>query len=134
MTKENNQIVGTGRKEDKEHHRDIINENEVTDRVNAIDNDSSKSVESFLEDFRRFKKWFLAEVNVFKKQLLKSYTTDNIDKSNNSDRLIIEHTSIQNNLQHYTKMLTMHLLKKTLTIVKIIHRLKAVTSIQKARN
>ena len=35
---------------------------------------------------------------------------------------------------HYTKMLTMHLLKKTLTIVKIIHRLTAVTSIQKARN
>ena len=33
------------------------------------------------------------------------------------------HTSIQNNLQHYTKILTMHLLKKALTIVKIIHRL-----------
>ena len=47
LTKENNQIVGTGRKEDKEHHRDIINENEVTDRVNAMDNDSSKSEEIF---------------------------------------------------------------------------------------
>ena len=47
MTKENNQIVGTGRKEDKEHHRDMINENEITDRVNAIDNDSSKSEEIF---------------------------------------------------------------------------------------
>ena len=29
------------------------------------------------------------EVNVFKKQLLRSYTTDNVNKSNNSDRLII---------------------------------------------
>ena len=47
LTKENNQIVGTGRKEDKEHHRDMINENEVSDRVNAIDNDSSKSEEIF---------------------------------------------------------------------------------------
>ena len=32
---------------------------------------------------------FFAEVNVFKKQLLTSYTTDNVNKSNNSDRLII---------------------------------------------
>ena len=47
-----------------------------------------KSEENFLEDFRTFKKTFLAEVNVFKKQLLRSYTTDNVNKSNNSDRLI----------------------------------------------
>ena len=32
---------------------------------------------------------FFAEVNVFKKQLLTSYTTDNVNKSNDSDRLII---------------------------------------------
>ena len=32
---------------------------------------------------------FLAEVNVFKKQLITSYTTDSVNKSNNSDRLII---------------------------------------------
>ena len=70
LTRESNLIVGTGSKEDKEYHRDVINENEVTDRVNAIDNDSSKSQESFLEDFRAFTKSFLAEVNVFKKQLL----------------------------------------------------------------
>ena len=97
MNKESNLIVGTGSKEDKEYHRDIIienevtdrvNENEVTDRVNAIDNDSSKSEGSFLEDFRTFNKSFLAEVNVFKKQLLTLYTTDNVNKSNNSDRLI----------------------------------------------
>ena len=56
LNKESNEIFGTGSKEDKEYHRDIINENEVTDRVNAIDNDSSKSVESFSEDFRRFTK------------------------------------------------------------------------------
>ena len=61
----------------------------VTARVNAINNDSSKSEESFLEDFQTFKKSFLAKVNVFKKQLLTSYTTDNVNKSNNSDRLII---------------------------------------------
>ena len=67
LNKESNEIVGTGSKEDKEYYRDIINKNEVTDRVNAIDNDPSKSEESFLEDFRTFKKSFLAEVNVFKK-------------------------------------------------------------------
>ena len=43
----------------------------------------------FLEDFRTFKKTFLAEVNGLKKQLLRSYTTSNVNKSNNSDRLII---------------------------------------------
>ena len=75
LNKENNLIVITGSKEDKED--------------NAIDNDSSKSEESFLGDFRTFKKSFLAEVNVFKKQLLTSYTTDNVNKSNNLDRLII---------------------------------------------
>ena len=85
-----NLIVGTGSKKDKEYHRgDIINENEVADRVNAIDNDSSRSKESFLEDFRTFKKSFLAKANFFKKQLLTSYTADNVNKSNNSDRLII---------------------------------------------
>ena len=89
LNKESNLIVGTGSKEDKEYHRDIINENEVTERVNAIDNDSSKSKESFLEDFRTFKKSFLAEVNVLKKQLLTSHTTNKVNKSNNSDRLII---------------------------------------------
>ena len=43
----------------------------------------------FLEDFWTFKKMLLAEANVFTKQLLRSYTTDNVNKSNNSDRLII---------------------------------------------
>ena len=89
LNKESNLIVGTGSKKDKEYHRDIINENEVADRVNAIDNDSSRSDESFLEDFRTFKKSFLREVNVFKKRWLTSYTADNVTKSNNSDRLII---------------------------------------------
>ena len=107
LNKESNEIVDTGSKEDKEYHRDIINENEVTDRVNenevtdrvneneatdrvnAIVNDSSKSEESFFEDFRTFKKSFLAEVNVFKKQLLTSNTKDNVNKSTNSDRVII---------------------------------------------
>ena len=98
LNKESNEIVGTGSKEDKEYHRDIINENKVTDRVNkikvtdrvnAIVNDSRKSEESFFEDFRTFKKTFLAEVNVFKKQLLTSNTKDNVDKSTNSDRVII---------------------------------------------
>ena len=89
LNKESSLIVGTESKEDKEYHCDIINENEVTDRVNAIHNDFSESAESFLEDFRTFKKSFFAEVNVFMKQLLASYTTDNVNKSNNSDRLII---------------------------------------------
>ena len=84
-----NQTVGTGSKEDTEYNRDIINGNEVNNRVNAVDNDSSKYEEIFLEDFRTFKQLFLAEVNVFKKQLITSYTTDNVNKSNNSDRLII---------------------------------------------
>ena len=61
LNKESNLIVGTGSKEDKEYHRHIINENEVTDRVNAIDNNSRKSEEIFLEDFWTFKKSFLAE-------------------------------------------------------------------------
>ena len=56
MNKESNIIVGTGSKEDKEYHHDIINENEVTERPNAIDNHSSKSEEMFLEDFRTFEK------------------------------------------------------------------------------
>ena len=89
LNKESNEIVGTGSKEDKQYHHDIINENEVTDRVNAFDNDSSKSEESFLGDFRTFKKSFLAQVNVFKRQLLTSYSTDNVNKSNNSDSFII---------------------------------------------
>ena len=37
LNKVSNEIAGTGSKEDNEYHRDIINENEVTDRVNAID-------------------------------------------------------------------------------------------------
>ena len=61
LNKESNLIVGTGSKEDEEYHRHIINENEVTVRVNAIDNNSRKSEESFLEDFWTFKKSFLAE-------------------------------------------------------------------------
>ena len=89
LNKESNEIAGIGIKKDKEQHGDVINENQVTDRVNAIDNDSSKSEESFLEDFRTFKNSFFAEVNVFEKQLLTSYTTNNVNKSNNSDRLII---------------------------------------------
>ena len=47
LNKESNEIVETGSKEDKEYHRDIINENVVTDRVNAIDNDSSRPEEVF---------------------------------------------------------------------------------------
>ena len=89
LNKESNLTVGTGSKEDKEYYRNIINENEVTERVNAIDNDFSKSEESFLEDFRTFKKSFLVKVNVFKKHLLTSHIKDNVNKSNNSDRLII---------------------------------------------
>ena len=48
LNKESSLIVGTESKEDKEYHRDIINENEVTERLNTIDN----------EDFRTFKKSF----------------------------------------------------------------------------
>ena len=48
LNKESNLIIGTRSKEDKEYHRDIINENEVTERLNTIDN----------EDFRTFKKSF----------------------------------------------------------------------------
>ena len=89
LNKESNEIVGTGSKEDNEYHRDIINENVVTDRVNAIDNDSSRSEEVFQKIFRHLKKSFFSKVNIFKKQLLTSYTTDNVNKSNDSDRLII---------------------------------------------
>ena len=89
LNKESNLFAGAGSKEDKEYHRDIMNENEVTNSVNAIDNDSRTSEERFLEDFRTFEKSFLAEVNVFNKQLLTSYTEDNVNKSNNSHRLII---------------------------------------------
>ena len=48
LNKESNLIVGTRSKEDKEYHRDIINENEITERLNTIDN----------EDFQTFKKSF----------------------------------------------------------------------------
>ena len=48
LNKESNLIVGTRSKEDKEYHRDIINENEITERLNTVDN----------EDFRTFKKSF----------------------------------------------------------------------------
>ena len=58
LNKESNEIVGTGSKEDKEYQRDIINENEVTDGINAIDNNSRKPKESFLEDFRTCKTLF----------------------------------------------------------------------------
>ena len=88
LTKESNEIVGTGSKENKEYYRDDINENEVTDRVNAIDNDSSKSGEIFLKDFRTFKKSFLTEVNVLKKQFLTSCPMVNVNKSNKLDRMI----------------------------------------------
>ena len=44
---------------------------------------------SLKKDFQTFKKSFFAEVNVFKKQLLTSYTTDNVSKSKIPDRLII---------------------------------------------
>ena len=69
LNKESKLIIGTACKEDKEYHLDNINENEVSNRVNGIDNDSDKSEESLLEDFGTFKNSFLAEVNVFKKQL-----------------------------------------------------------------
>ena len=58
LNKESNEIVGTGSKEDKEYQRHIINENEVTDGINAIDNDSRKPKERFLEDFRTCKTLF----------------------------------------------------------------------------
>ena len=51
LKKESNLIVGTGSKKNKEYHCDIRNENKVTERVNAIDNDSRKSEENV---FRRF--------------------------------------------------------------------------------
>ena len=51
LKKEITLIIGPGSKEDKEYYCDIINENEFTERVNVIDNDSSKSEENF---FRRF--------------------------------------------------------------------------------
>ena len=41
LNKESNLIVDTGSKKDKEYHCDIIDKNKVTERVNAIDNDSS---------------------------------------------------------------------------------------------
>ena len=47
LNKESNLIVGIGSKGNKEYHHDIVNENQVINRVNAIDNDSSKSEESF---------------------------------------------------------------------------------------
>ena len=53
-----NEIVGTRGKEDKEYHHDIGNANEVTNRINAIDNDSSKSEESFWKIFGRIKTSF----------------------------------------------------------------------------
>ena len=59
MKKESNLIIGTGNKEEKEYRRDIINENEFTERVNAIDNDSNKSEEKFFQKiFRYLKKRF----------------------------------------------------------------------------
>ena len=75
LNKESNLIVVTGSKEDEEYCHSIINEHEVTEWVNATDNDSSKSEESTLEDFGAFKKSFLAEVNVFK---LLTYTSDSV--------------------------------------------------------
>ena len=48
LNKESNLIVSTRSKEDKEYHHDIINENEITERLNTVDN----------EDFRTFKKSF----------------------------------------------------------------------------
>ena len=47
-----------------------------------MDNDSSKSKESFVEDFWVFKKSFFTDVNVFNHQLLTPYVTDNVKKSN----------------------------------------------------
>ena len=44
FNKECNQIFHTESKEDKEYHRDTINETEVTERKNAIENDSSKGL------------------------------------------------------------------------------------------
>ena len=65
LNKESNLIVGTGSKEDKEYHRDIIDENEVTNRVNAINNDFSKSEENFLEHFRPFEKSLFGRCKFF---------------------------------------------------------------------
>ena len=50
LNKEINLTVSNGSKEDKEYHCDIINSNEVTDRVNAIVIDSSKSEGSYLKN------------------------------------------------------------------------------------
>ena len=94
LNKENKLIVRTGRKENKEYHYVIINENKITESVNAINNDLSKFKESFREDFRTFEKSSFTEINIFRQQLLTSYATDNVNesnvnKSNNSGRLII---------------------------------------------
>ena len=59
FNKECNQIVAGGSKEDNEYYHDTINENGVTQRINAIENDSSKSAESILEDFGNLKNRFL---------------------------------------------------------------------------
>ena len=82
MNKGNKLIVRAGRKENKEYHYVIINENEITESVNAINNDSSKFKESFREDFWTFEKSSFAEVNIFRQQLLTSYATDNHNESN----------------------------------------------------
>ena len=72
----------------------MVEENEVTESVNAIDNDSGNSKECFGEDFRTFKKSLFAQVNVFKYKLLTSYAPynvklkSNVNKLNNSDRLL----------------------------------------------
>ena len=45
--KKKNLILGTGSIEDKEYHHGIINDNEIIERVDAINTDSSESEESF---------------------------------------------------------------------------------------
>ena len=45
--KKKNLILGPGSIEDKEYHHGIINDNEIIERVDAINTDSSESEESF---------------------------------------------------------------------------------------
>ena len=58
LNKENNLIVVTGSKEDEEYCHNIINENEVTERVNAIDNDSVSLRKVFWKIFGHLKNHF----------------------------------------------------------------------------
>ena len=95
LNKESNEIVGTGSKEDKEYHRDIINENKVTDRVNKIkvadrvnenevtdrvsenevtdrvnENEATDRVNAIVNDSRKSEESFFEDFRTFKKTFL----------------------------------------------------------------